>query len=171
MINKENNSSVLIVLLPLLLVALLFEIIHLPGVIADNRPDLITLIIIYFSMNGKLKMSLEVSWFVGIILDLITGSPLGVHAFSIILQVYIISSQFVFAKYKIYQQILIVGIVNLFANSIGYWLEHIIGQSYYEVNFLLPAVVTAAVWPLVVVLCQILCSTFSVATSDKDNND
>ena len=73
-------------------------------------------------------------------------------------------------KYKIYQQVLIVAIVNLVTNCIGYWLEHLIGQRYYEINFLYPALITALCWPLIYLVLQILCATFSVVT-EKDNID
>ncbi|MCI5576822.1 MAG: rod shape-determining protein MreD [Succinivibrio sp.] len=170
MINKEKNSSALIVLIPSLLVALILQIVHLPTFLSDNRPDLLTLIILYFSMTNRIKLSLELAFFVGLTVDLITGSPLGIHVFTIALQVYLISSQFNFEKYKIYQQVLIVAIVNLVTNCIGYWLEHLIGQRYYEINFLYPALITALCWPLIYLVLQILCATFSVVT-DKDNID
>ena len=169
MANKETNTSASMVIIPLLFIALILQIVHLPTFLSDNRPDLLTLIIIYFSMSGKIKLSIELSFVMGIIVDLISGSPLGIHAFTISLQVYLISSQFYFSKYKIYQQVVIVAIINLFTNAIGYWLEHIIGQSYYEINFLYPALITACCWPIIYLICQILCTTFSINSNDKEN--
>ena len=69
MINKEKNSSALIVLIPSLLVALILQIVHLPTFLSDNRPDLLTLIILYFSMTNRIKLSLELAFFVGLTVD------------------------------------------------------------------------------------------------------
>ncbi len=81
---------------------------------------------------------------------------------------HIISSQFKrFKLYVFWQQAIIIGIINLIINVIAYWLEHIIGQSYYEVNFILPALFTAILWPLVKFLCLILAQTFSISINEE----
>ena len=170
MINsKENRKSPAVVLVPMLLLSLFIQLVRLPSVVSENRPDLLILVILFFSMNSKFTYKLEVSWLVGIVLDLASGAPLGVNAFVICTQIYIISTQFKnFAKYEIYQQCIIIGLVNLIVTVLGYWIEHIIGQSYYEITFFIPSIVTALFWPIIFLTCSLLCATFSVST-DKDN--
>ena len=82
MINsKENRKSPAVVLVPMLLLSLFIQLVRLPAVVSENRPDLLILVILFFSMNSKFTYKLEVSWLVGIILDLASGAPLGINAF------------------------------------------------------------------------------------------
>ena len=166
--NKDRNrSSYLIVLIPMLLIVLILAIVHLPAPISDNRPDLIVLIILFFSQNPKFKLNIEVAFVTGIVLDLVSGAPLGINAFLVCLQLYLITTQFsAFYKFSMWQQIVIIAVINLLSNVLGYWLEHIIGQSYYEVNFIIPTIATACFWPIVYAICSILCATFSVNMGD-----
>ena len=75
MINsKENRKSPAVVLVPMLLLSLFIQLVRLPAVVSENRPDLLILVILFFSMNSKFTYKLEVSWLVGIILDLASES-------------------------------------------------------------------------------------------------
>ncbi len=172
MISKEKKSSFLFVLVPMIFISLILQIVHLPASISDYRPDILVLVLIFFSMNSHFTLKLETAWLVGIILDLVTGAPLGINAFVISTQIYLISTQFKnFPKYSLWQQAIIIGVINLIVNVLGYWIEHIIGQSYYEVSFILPTLITAAFWPIVYLISYILCSTFSIDTEDKEKID
>ncbi len=169
---KDSKNSFLLLLVPMLFVGLILQIIHLPEVISLNRPDFLTLIILFFSVYTNFRMKIETSWGIGIILDLATGAPLGINALIISSQIYLINTQFKnFKKYSLWQQVIIVGIINFIVNVLCYWIEHIIGRSYYEINFLIPSVSTAIFWPVIYTICMILCSTFSVGFEDKQNID
>ncbi len=169
---KDESKSFLMVLIPLLLLAMILQIVHLPEVISVNRPDLLTLVILFFSIYTNFNLKLEISWVVGILLDLSTGAPLGINALIITLQIYLINTNFRnFEKYSLWQQVIIVGIINMLVNILCYWIEHIIGQSYYEVNFLIPSLATALFWPVVYVLCLILCKSFSISVEKKEKTD
>ncbi|WP_295351672.1 rod shape-determining protein MreD [uncultured Succinivibrio sp.] len=169
---KDNRNSFLLLLVPMLFVGLILQIIHLPEVVSLNRPDFLTLIILFFSIYSNFSLKIEVSWLVGIFLDLATGAPLGINALIISAQIYLITTQFKnFYKYRLWQQVIIVGIINFLVTILCYWIEHIIGRSYYEINFLIPSVSTAVFWPIVYWICLILCSTFSVASDEKENLD
>ncbi|MGN0894442.1 MAG: rod shape-determining protein MreD [Succinivibrio sp.] len=169
MIKKEKQSSFLYVLIPMLILSIIIQILHMPSSVSDYRPDLLVLVILFFSINNNFVLKLETSWCVGIILDLVTGAPLGINAFLITCQIYLINTQFKnFDKYSLWQQTIIIGLVNLVVNVIGYWIEHIIGQSYYETTFIIPSLVTALMWPVIFVICIILCNTFSVESENKE---
>lgn len=156
----------------MIFISLILQIVHLPASISDYRPDILVLVLIFFSMNSHFTLKLETAWLIGIILDLVTGAPLGINAFVISTQIYLINTQFKnFPKYSLWQQAIIIGVINLIVNVLGYWIEHIIGQSYYEVNFILPTFITAVFWPIVYVISYILCSTFSIDTEDNEKID
>ncbi len=145
--NYRGRRSSLVLFLPVLFIVFLLEITSLPEVVQDYRPDLLSLTLLFFAISEPRKYSIEVAWICGLILDLLTGSPLGVHAMVLALQIYIIISQFkYFAQYALWQQALIIGLVHLIADVIIFWLEHIIGQSNYESTFIVPALTTALFW-------------------------
>ena len=80
MISKEKQSSFLYVLIPMLILSIIIQIVHMPSSVSDYRPDLLVLVILFFSINNNFVLKLETSWCVGIILDLVTGAPLGINA-------------------------------------------------------------------------------------------
>ncbi|MDO5351901.1 MAG: rod shape-determining protein MreD [Succinatimonas sp.] len=171
MVTKEHNRSLIFIFIPLILVALIFQIVHLSNFMMENRPSLLALILIFFTTLERFRFGIEIAFLIGLILDLLSGAPLGINALICAAHVYIISSQFKrFRLYVFWQQAIIIGIINLIINVIAYWLEHIIGQSYYEVNFLLPALFTAILWPLVRFLCLILAQTFSISINEEKKN-
>lgn len=174
MINAKNpQNSYIFVLIATIFIAMILQVIHLPEIISENRPDFLILIILFFSIHTDFSLKLETAWIVGIILDLLTGAPLGINAFIMCTQVYLIATQFKnFAKFNIWQQTSIIGLINLIVSILGYWIEHIIGQSYYEINFLIPALATAVFWPITYLICSILCNTLSISKADeKENRD
>ncbi|MBQ9274308.1 MAG: rod shape-determining protein MreD [Succinivibrio sp.] len=165
--NREPRHSALIVFVPLLMVALVFHIVRFPDFLNANRPDLLVLLCIFFTTLRRSWFNVEIAWVAGLLLDLLSGAPLGVHALLFAAQVYLIGSQFRnFASYSLWQQTIIIGVINLLANVIGYWLEHVIGQNVYDAPFVIPALLTAVLWPVVYGLCSMLCAIFSVMPED-----
>ena len=171
--SKENKNSFLLLLVPLLMIGMILQIVQLPEIVSQNRPDFLMLFILFFAVQSrKFTYTLEISWVVGLLLDLTTGASLGINALIISSQIYLITTQFKnFHKYVMFQQMIIVGIVNFLVCILGYWIEHIIGQAYFEMQFLIPAVSTALFWPFIYIICAILCSTFSIEIYDKEKAD
>ena len=154
--DKENKHTILIMLLPVLLAALILQLIRLPGFFGDNRPDFMVLALLYFAAIINIRLKIELAWLAGLVLDLLNGSPLGINALLYAAQIYIIGTQFRnFASYAVWQQAIIIGLVNILVNIIGYWLEHIIGQTYYAINFVIPGILMALLWFPVYFICNI----------------
>ena len=85
--NYRGRRSSLVLFLPVLFIVFLLEITSLPEVVQDYRPDLLSLTLLFFAISEPRKYSIEVAWICGLILDLLTGSPLGVHAMVLALQI------------------------------------------------------------------------------------
>ncbi len=165
---KEHSRSIYLLFIPLIFITLIFQIMRVPGLNEQNRPDLMVLIILFFAMINPKAIPIELAWICGFVLDILSGAPLGINALLYAAQYYLVVSQFTrFAKYAVWQQALIIGVVNIIANVIGYWIEHIIGQNYYELNFIIPGVIMTFLWPLIYLICMILCRTFSVIVKEE----
>ena len=166
--DKENRHTVLIIMLPVMMVALILQLIRLPGFFGDNRPDFMVLALLYFAAIINIRLKIELAWLSGLVLDLLNGSPLGLNALLFATQIYIVGTQFRnFSTYSVWQQAVIIGVVNILVNIIGYWLEHIIGQSYYDINFVLPGIVMAVLWFPVYFICNISSISLGIISPKK----
>lgn len=168
---QEQRRSVYLVFLPLLLICLIFEIFRLPEVLAAYRPDLLTLVLIYFSVFDPRRVNIEIAWLCGLVVDLLTGAPLGINGLSYALEVYLVVSQFRrFALFAKWQQIIIIALVTFLGQVLGFWVGHLIGQTVYEVSFIGPTATTAILWPAAALVCALLCRSFAVnpAVERKD---
>ena len=144
-------------------IALFLEIVSFPDSMELFRPDFITLALIFFTIFDPRRINFGHAWVCGLILDLLVGAPLGVNALICASQLYLIHSQFKrFSNYVIYQQALIILVINCIAHVAVYWLEHLLGAGNYHVNFLATALSTAIMWPFVALLLKFLCNYFSI---------
>lgn len=169
--NAKPQHSTYALFVPLVIVSMMFMICRLPEAVVPFRPDLLTLVLIFFAVFDQRRISIEIAWLCGLILDLLNGSPLGFNALGCALQVYLIISQFKkFALFARWQQVIVIALINFIARVLGYWIGHIIGQPDYSVTFVTHTVVTALLWPLVALGCAFLCAVFSVsAVKEKEH--
>lgn len=161
--NEHNQRSIYVVFLPLVFLGLVLSIVRLPGFFENNRPDFVVLVLIYFSVLDNRMISIEIAWLTGLLLDLLSGAPLGINAFMMAAQVYLIVSQFTkFSSYRVWQQAIIICVINLLVNIIGYWIGHIFGLNYFHASYVIPSIMLFVLWPIFYVLCTILCKAFLV---------
>lgn len=162
---NETRRTSYVIFVPLLFFMLVLEIVHLPAMIAPYRPDFTAILMIYFAITDPKRVNVGIAWLSGIILDFLTGAPLGINALAMSIQVYIIVSQFRhFVAYTIFQQALIIGIINILVHVGVYWLEHLIGQNSYNGNFFLQTLATIVAWPIIYVICSIMWSVFNISS-------
>ena len=125
------------------------------------RPEFAVLMVIYWSMFAPQHFGLTGAWCVGIFQDLLEMSPLGLNAIGMLLVSYI--------SFLVYQRIrsyvlwhqavwifVLVGVFQLFSN----WLGGLFGKMMDSPVFLLAAVFSGFLWPLLVVVMQNLMVRF-----------
>lgn len=169
--NAAPKHSTFLLFVPLAIASMMFMICRLPEAVGPYRPDLLTLVLIFFAIFDQKRISIEIAWLCGLILDLLNGSPLGLNALCCSLQVYLVISQFKkFALFALWQQSIVIALVNFVAMVLGYWIGHIIGQPDYSVSFITHTAVTALLWPPVSLGCAFLCGVFAVsAVKEKEH--
>ena len=69
--------------------AVILTLIELPSFLAITRPALVLLVAIYWTLEMPQHFGLFTAWFLGIMLDVLTGSLLGQHAIAILISCYI----------------------------------------------------------------------------------
>ncbi|MCR5536460.1 MAG: rod shape-determining protein MreD [Succinivibrio sp.] len=172
MSNKNSNyHSIYLLFLPLLFISLILQVIRLPEILDENRPDVILLVLLFFALINNKQVTIIFAWFTGLILDILSGATFGINALMLATQFYLILTPFShFPQYRLWQQALIIGIVNLIVHIFCYWFEHLIGITFYRPSFLIPSGVLVLLWPIAYFLLAILCNAFSIAIKPKENS-
>jgi rod shape-determining protein MreD len=102
----------LIVILTLL-IALIATIMPLPLSVDAFRPDWVLVVLIYWCLALPSRVNVITAGIVGLLLDVLLGSILGVHTAAMAVAVYIIAGNFQkIRNFSVWQQALIVGVLS-----------------------------------------------------------
>lgn len=146
-----------------LFVAILLMLLPLPDFFHWYRPCFVLLTLIYWSLVISYRNGLMTAWFTGIILDLLTGSLLGEHAFALTLVCYFVAKLHLQLRmYPIMQQAFSVLIFVLFYQLIIYCIQGFQGdQLNYQYWF--ASLTSMLIWPLFFIMMQSYRKRFRVA--------
>lgn len=152
----------------------MLEIVHLPVEVATYRPDFMALLLLFFAIFDPLRINVGIAWITGLLLDLLTGAPMGINGLVMAFQIFVVVSQFKhFAQYAIWQQTIIIGIINALTHAGVYWLEHLIGQANSTPSlFLSQSLSTMVFWPIMHFIFSVIWQMFNIqAASLKKEKD
>lgn len=136
-----------------LLVAFSLTVFPLPHEWRGYRPEFVVLLVIYWSVFAPRYFGLMVAWLVGLSLDLLFLSPLGFHALGTLLVAYLAPLVYQrISHYALWHQavwvFVLVGIYQLLCN----WLGGFWGQTIDTPLFLVAALLSGLLWPLLIKL-------------------
>lgn len=138
-----------------LLVAMSLAVWPLPDWARPYRPDWVALALIYWVMAVPQRIGVGSGWLLGLLLDVLTGTLLGVHALGLALVAWVVlRSHQRLRVYRLWQQSLVVFVLVLLRTLLTSWLAALGGA---EINPLLvwaPAVAGAVLWPWLFVLLR-----------------
>ena len=72
-----------------LVLTLALSLVPLPHLISSFRPDWVAVVLLYWSLTAPRRFSLLTAFWMGIVLDTLTGSLLGQHALALLVIVYV----------------------------------------------------------------------------------
>lgn len=131
------------------LAALLLTIAPLPDWLDLFRPTFPVLVVIYWAIALPERYGTWAGWTLGLVLDVLRGTPLGAHALALAVAAFAASR--LGARMKVYpmpQQVLAVGVLAGVAAMVLRIVGNLTGTTTAGLlTTLLPVVVTAAVWP------------------------
>ncbi|GAB2191283.1 rod shape-determining protein MreD [Sessilibacter sp. MAH2] len=136
-------------------VALMLSVMPLPQEISWLRPQFVAMVFIYWSLALPQTVGILSAWMTGLSLDVVSFSVFGQHTLAMVIVAYIclLSYQRI-RTYQPWQQAIwifvMLGIYQLFVN----WVHSLTGHSARPSEFLLPAVASALLWPIVHVLLE-----------------
>jgi len=131
-----------------LAIAILLTLVPLPSLIDPLRPYWVALVLIYWCLETQGLVSLGLAFTTGLVLDLLTGSLLGLHALSLIVLVYLVTRFRARIRFfPPWQQALSVFALLMNERIIVLWIMSLRGEPLPSLAFWLAPVVGTAIWP------------------------
>lgn len=133
-----------------ILLAMSLNILLLPSALKNLNPDWVLLVLIYWTLAIPEKIGVFNAWFVGIILDVLTGRLLGQHALAYALISFVcLKLHKRLRQYPLTQQSLFIFVSLLFSRTLVFWIENIQSSTEFTLIFWLPVFMGTLLWPIV----------------------
>ena len=127
MARREHSVFAALVSLALMLA---LAVVPLPEAIAPFRPDWVAVILLYWSLVAPRRFSLMTAFWMGIVLDTLSGSLLGQHALALLLVVYLAERFHLQLRVFPVSQLAIVVLVLLgLYEFILFWIDGVAGRT------------------------------------------
>ena len=128
--------------------ALIMSLMPLPFSFEPFRPDWVLLVLMYWSLAVPHRLNIGTAWVVGLLIDLASGSPLGVNSLTFSICIFVTASNFQkIRNFSIWQQAILVGLFLMFYHLMQFWLNHFLMDVYFNPQYLWPVVTGMLSWP------------------------
>jgi len=143
-VRRDRKSTILVTIA----VALLLTLVPLPALIDPLRPYWVALVLIYWCLETQGLISLGLAFVAGLVLDLLTGSLLGLHALSLVVLVYLVTRFRARIRFFTpWQQALSVLALLVNDRIIVLWVMSLRGEPLPSIDYWAAPVVGTALWP------------------------
>ncbi len=142
--NRESRSLIFLTLMA----AVLLSLLPLPEALMPFKPYWLAMVLIYWTLETRDMISLGLAFLVGLILDVMSGSLMGLHALSLVIMVFLVRrfrSRLRF--YPPWQQALSVLALLVNDRIILIWIIVLLGEPLPTWQYWLPPLVGMALWP------------------------
>ena len=141
--------------------ALILELIALPDRLLFLRPEWLVLTMVYWLLRRPDKVGIAFGFGSGILMDVLTGSYFGIHALAMSLVCYLVLGMHKRLKmFPVIQQAAIVFFITGIQLMIVYTFRSALSVTDNGLEYLWQALISAAFWPLVVILYDRIAYTF-----------
>lgn len=128
--------------------AALLTLLPLPEMLEPFKPYWVAMVVVYWSLETHDTISLGLAFLVGLLLDILSGSLMGLHALSLVIMVFLVQrfrSRLRF--FPPWQQAL--SVLGLLVNDriILIWITALLGEPIPTWEYWLPPLVAMAIWP------------------------
>ena len=150
-----QSASGMWVIVASLLLALLLSIVPMPLWAQWGRPEWVAMVLIYWVIALPERVGIVVAWGTGFLLDIVEGAPLGQHAFALSVVAYL--SLILYQRLRMFapwQQAGVVFVLIGLNQMLCHWVQTLSGAASPNLLFLLPALVSALLWPWIVVILR-----------------
>ncbi|WP_020207961.1 rod shape-determining protein MreD [Gilvimarinus chinensis] len=152
----DRIGNYLLVLTTLLL-ALLLDIYPLPFEYQIFRPQFVLLVVIFWIHIWPQSASMTLLLLLGVVQDLVIGSPLGQHPLMLTVVGYLCLRTYRRVRhFARWQAALWVFFLVVLAQLLAYWVQSLQGREFVAAEFMIPALASASVWPLMSLILDTL---------------
>ncbi|MDT8427511.1 MAG: rod shape-determining protein MreD [Pseudomonadales bacterium] len=145
-------------------IAYLLAIVPFPEWALNYRPQWVLIVLIYWIMALPYRVGIGFAWVAGLLLDILEGSLLGMHALAFAVTAYMTLSlhQRLRMFSSVQQSALVLALIGLYM-MIVYWIKIITNQTVASgLLFLLGALSSAFLWPWLFVFLRQMRLSFGV---------
>lgn len=131
-----------------IVVAVLVSLLPLPDVLAPFKPYWVALVVIYWTLETRGILNLGLAFLIGLLLDILSGSLLGLHALSLVVMVFLVQrfrSRLRF--FPPWQQALSVLALLVNDRIILIWITALMSEPFPTWKYWLPPLVGMVLWP------------------------
>lgn len=133
-----------------LVFGLLLSVATMPEFMAVGRPLWLGLLVAYWSLAAPQSIGMTRVWLLGLAADVLYGTPLGQNALVLALITCMLMALHQRLRvFPVWQQCLVLLVVFGLAQLVQLWLNTLTGNRPPTLLFLLPALVSALLWPWV----------------------
>jgi rod shape-determining protein MreD len=150
----EDGSGYGVILLSFLAAAVL-AVMPLPLWLLWGRPEWLALVLIYWTIALPHRVGLATALVLGVALDVLEGATIGQNAFS--LSVVALLALVLYQRVRVYslgQQAAVVFVLVGVNQLICQWVQNLQGVGAKTILFLLPAITSALLWPVVLAVLR-----------------
>lgn len=159
MIQKRNS-----VILTSILIALVCQIMPLPILIDAYRPDWVLVVLAYWSMALPHRVNVGVAFITGLAMDILLGTTLGIHSLGLSCSIYILAANYQrLRNYSVWQQAVIIGLLASFYHLLTFWVQHLLTDIYFQLEYLWPVLPSMLLWPWVFWMLRKVRRQFSIS--------
>jgi len=161
---SEARSGGTLIIVGTFLIGLMLSQMPLPDMFEWGRPEWVAMVLIYWVMALPQRVGIGSAWVVGLLLDLLKGSVLGVNALALTLVAFMtLLLHQRLRMFPLWQQALMVFVLVGINQLTFHWMQRVTGTAGNSLLFLLPSVVSAVLWPWVFVVLRGIRRTFRVS--------
>lgn len=146
------------------LVALTLSTLPMPESLEWGRPEWVALTLIYWAVALPHRVGVWTGWTIGLLMDILLGSLLGIHALSFALVAFLAQRLHQRIRmFPLWQQAFIVLVLIGMHQMLMHWAQLSLGTGSDSLIFLLPSVVSCLLWPWLFVILRGLRRTMGVS--------
>lgn len=160
---NERHGGGALIIFATFLVGLVLSQLPLPGFMVWMRPEWVALVLIYWVMVLPHRVGLTTAFLMGILLDLVRGNVLGLNSLSLLIITFLVLLLYKRLRmFPMWQQSMMVMVLVGINQLLFFWMQSITGTAATGLNFLLPSLVSALIWPWIYVVLHRTRRTFRI---------
>ena len=145
------------------LIGLILSQIPLPDFLIWYRPEWVALVLIYWVLMVPHRVGLVSAFFMGLLLDIIRGSVLGLNALSLTIIAYLVLLLYKRLRmFPLWQQSMLVMVLVGINQLLFFWMQGITGTTAGGLQFLIPSLISGIFWPWIYVVLHGVRKTFRI---------